>query len=241
MVASPSLTAPSFADAPLGLLAHAPNELRGRHCHDTAYVAIILEGGYQEAGDEGRFDVGPGDAVIHHAFESHLDRVEARGARVLILDLPAALTGTPHVRGRVRDPDALVRVAGRDAADAAALLVEDFAVAPAVAHDWPDLLAHDLRTFAPFALRDWAETHGVRAETLSRGFRTAYGCTPKAYRADIRARAALAAVRAGHEPLAAIAHRLHFTDQAHMTKAVARISGVTPGRWRERQLDTIRR
>ena len=159
MAASLSSAAPAFADAPLGLLAHAPNELRGRHCHDTAYVAIILEGGYQEAGDEGRFDVGPGDALIHHAFESHLDRVEARGARVLILDLPAALTGTPHVRGRVRDPDALVRIAGRDAADAAALLVEDFAVAPAAAHDWPDLLAHDLRTFAPFALREIGRAH----------------------------------------------------------------------------------
>ncbi|AVA13905.1 MULTISPECIES: helix-turn-helix domain-containing protein [Sphingopyxis] len=232
---------PSFAAAPLGLLAHVPNELRGRHCHDTAYVAIVLEGGYQEAGDEGRFDVGPGDALIHHDFESHLDRVEARGARVLILDLPPTLAGAPHVRGRVRDPDALVRFASRDAAAAAALLVEDFTALPAAARDWPDLLARDLRALTPFALADWAEMHGVRAETLSRGFRVAYGCTPKAYRADVRARAALAAARASGESFAAIAHRLHFTDQAHMTRAVARISGVTPGRWRARQLITIQR
>ncbi|AMG74443.1 helix-turn-helix domain-containing protein [Sphingopyxis granuli] len=232
---------PPFAAAPLGLLAHVPNELRGRHCHDTPYVAIVLEGGYQEAGDEGRFDVGPGDALIHHDFESHLDRVEARGARVLILDLPPTLAGASHVRGRVRDPDALVRVASRDAAAAAALLVEDFTAVPAAARDWPDLLARDLRTLTPFALADWAETHGVRAETLSRGFRAAYGCTPKAYRADVRARAALAAARASGESFAAIAHRLHFTDQAHMTRAVARISGVTPGRWRARQLITIQR
>ncbi|QUM71053.1 helix-turn-helix domain-containing protein [Sphingopyxis granuli] len=81
----------------------------------------------------------------------------------------------------------------------------------------------------------------MRAETLSRGFRAAYGCTPKAYRADVRARAALAAARASGESFAAIAHRLHFTDQAHMTRAVARISGVTPGRWRARQLITIQR
>ncbi|QUM71054.1 AraC family ligand binding domain-containing protein [Sphingopyxis granuli] len=145
---------PSFAAAPLGLLAHVPNELRGRHCHDTAYVAIVLEGGYQEAGDEGRFDVGPGDVLIHHDFESHLDRVEARGARVLILDLPPTLAGAPYVRGRVRDPDALVRFASRDAAAAAALLVEDFTALPAAARDWPDLLARDLRTLTPFALAD---------------------------------------------------------------------------------------
>ena len=53
-----------FADAPLGLLDHHPHELRARHCHDDAFVAVVLEGGYQEAGDEGRFDVRPGDAVF---------------------------------------------------------------------------------------------------------------------------------------------------------------------------------
>ncbi|HWW59348.1 MAG TPA: helix-turn-helix domain-containing protein, partial [Sphingopyxis sp.] len=62
--------------------------------------------------------------------------------------------------------------------------------------------------------------------------------TPKAYRANARVRAALAAIRAGAEPLSDIAHRLHFTDQAHMTHAVARLSGVTPGAWRRRQIDT---
>lgn len=198
-----------FADAPLGLLAHHPHELRTRHCHDAPFVAVVLEGGYQEAGDEGRFDVRAGDALIHHAFESHLDRVEARGARVLILDLPPELARTPHVRGRVADPDALVRLAARD-----------------------------LRGAVTIVLGEWAERTGVRAETLSRGFRAAYGCTPKAYRADARARAALAAVRAGAEPLAAIAHRFGFADQAHMTHAVARLSGAPPGRWRKSQIDT---
>ena len=108
------MRSPRFADAPLGLLDHHPHELRARHCHDDAFVAVVLEGGYQEAGDEGRFDVRPGDALIHHPFESHLDRVEAKGARVLVLGLPAELAASAHVRGRVGDPDALVRLAARD-------------------------------------------------------------------------------------------------------------------------------
>lgn len=112
---------PHFADAPLGLLCHDPNELRARHCHDDPFVAVVLEGGYQEAGDEGRFDVRPGDALIHHAYESHLDRVEAKGARVLVLDLPPELPDSPHVRGHVADPDALVRIAARDPRAASAL------------------------------------------------------------------------------------------------------------------------
>lgn len=230
-----------FAEAPLGLLDHTPGELRDRHCHDDAFVAVVLEGGYQEAGDEGRWNVRPGDALIHHAFESHLDRFEAKGARVLVLALPAELAATPVVRGSVVDPDRLVRLAERDARAASAHFAAMFAAARPAALDWPDLLADDLRRLAPFALADWAEEKGVRPETLSRGFRAAYGCTPKSYRADVRARAALAAARLGGEPFADIAHRLHFTDQAHMTHAVARLTGATPGWWRRRQMDTRQR
>lgn len=232
------MTARRFADAPIGLLDHHPNELRTRHRHDDAFVAVVLEGGYQEAGDEGRFDVRPGDALIHHSFEAHLDRVEAKGARVLVLDLPVTLAATPHICGRVADPDLLVRVAARDPRAAAAAFAEQFVATSDAALDWPDLLARDLRGSSAIRLGEWAERTGVRAETLSRGFRAAYGCTPKAYRADARARAALAAVRAGAGTLSDIAHHFHFADQAHMTHAVARLSGATPGAWRRRQIDT---
>ena len=189
-----------FADAPLGLLDHGPGEYRNRHCHEHAFVAVVLEGGYQEAGDEGRWNVRPGDALIHHAYESHLDRFEAKGARVLVLSLPAQLA-VAGLRGRVADPDRLVRLAERDGRAASAHFAELFIAAVPAALDWPDMLADDLRRLDPFALSDWAEEKGVRAETLSRGFRSAYGCTPKSYRADVRARAAFAAVRMGEEPL----------------------------------------
>ena len=229
-----------FADAPLGLLDHGPGEYRDRHCHRHAFVAVVLEGGYQEAGDEGRWNVRPGDALIHHAYESHLDRFEAKGARVLVLSLPAQLAVT-RLRGRVADPDRLVRLAERDGRAASAHFSELFVAAAPAVLDWPDMLADDLRRLDPFALSDWADEKGVRAETLSRGFRSAYGCTPKSYRADVRARAAFAAVRMGDEPFAEIAHRLHFTDQSHMTHAVAGLTGAPPGWWRRRQMDTRQR
>lgn len=230
-----------FADAPLGLLRHDAHERRARHCHDTPFAAVVLEGGYQEAGDEGRWNVRPGDVLIHHAFESHLNRFDASGARVLILDLPPELAQGAQMRGRVDDPEHLVRLAQRDGRAASALLAESFVALPPASLDWPDILAGELRTLEPLALADWAERHGVRAETLSRGFRTAYGCTPKAYRADVRARAAFRAARTGSDPFAVIAHHLHFTDQSHMTHAVARLTGATPGWWRRRQMDTIQR
>jgi len=232
---------PCFADAPPGLLDHGAGELLARHCHEHAFVAIVLEGGYQEAGDEGRWNVHPGDALIHHAYESHLDRFEAKGARVLVLPLPAAFTQTGF-RGHVDDPDMLVRLAERDRRAASVHFAKLFVAAAPTALDWPDMLADDLRRLDPFALSEWAEAKGVRAETLSRGFRSAYGCTPKSYRANVRARAAFAAIRQGDgEDFAAIAHRLHFTDQAHMTHAVAGLTGAPPGWWRRRQMDTRQR
>lgn len=145
-----------FADAPLGLLDHGPGEYRDRHCHEHAFVAVVLEGGYQEAGDEGRWNVRPGDALIHHAYESHLDRFEAKGARVLVLSLPAQLAAGAGLRGRVADPDRLVRLAERDGRAASAHFAELFTAAAPAALDWPDMLADDLRRLDPFALSDWA-------------------------------------------------------------------------------------
>lgn len=221
-----------FAEAPFGLLRHFAYERRERHCHDNAFVAVVLSGGYQEAGDEGRWNVGPGDVLVHHAFESHLDRFEARGAEVLILGLPTQLAGTASLRGRVQDAEALARLAERDRRAAEILLAETFVALPRSALDWPDLLANDLREREHFALAEWAESAGLRVETLSRGFRSAYGCTPKMYRAVVRARAAFVAASGSDTPFAVIAHQLQFADQAHMTRAVTSLTGAPPGSWR---------
>jgi AraC-like DNA-binding protein len=222
----------SFAEAPIGRLRHHANELRDRHCHDDPFVAVVLSGGYQEAGDEGRWNVRAGDVLIHHAFESHLDRFDSRGAEVLVLPLPAALGQARTMRGRVADPDVLVRLAERDLDDAQASLAEQFVTGLVAPLDWPDALAADLRAIRDMPLGQWAEQAGVRPETLSRGFRLAYGCTPKAYRASARARAAVTALRGSNTPFAGVAHQLGYADQAHMTRAVTMLTGLTPGGWR---------
>ncbi|MDC7810426.1 AraC family transcriptional regulator [Sphingomonas koreensis] len=224
----------SFAEAPIGRLRHHANELRERHCHDDPFVAVVLSGGYQEAGDEGRWNVRPGDVLIHHAFESHLDRFDHRGAEVLVLPVPHALSQSRTMRGRVADPDLLVRLAERDLGEAQASLAGQFASCTAAPLDWPDALAADLRAMRDIPLGQWAEQAGVRQETLSRGFRLAYGCTPKAYRANARARAAVSALRGTDTPFAAVAQQLGYADQAHMTRAVTMLTGLTPGGWRRR-------
>ncbi len=222
----------SFAEAPLGRLRHRANEVRDRHCHDDPFVAVVLSGGYQEAGDEGRWNVRAGDVLIHHGFESHLDRFDSCGTEVLILPLPVEFAQARTVRGRIADADLLVRIAERDLITAQAMLAEQFVATTASTLDWPDALAADLRAMPDIALGQWAEQAGVRPETVSRGFRLAYGCAPKAYRASARARAAVTALRGSKTPFAAVAHQLGYADQAHMTRAVTMLTGLTPGGWR---------
>lgn len=211
---------------------HGAAETLERHCHDHPFLSLILAGGYVEAGDEGRRRVGPGDVLVHHAFESHVDRFDPRGAEVLILPLAEGAADRALAAGRIADPDVVARLAERDPAAAARRLLADLVPVAAPVQDWPDRLAADLRALAPLEMGRWASAHGLRPETVSRGFRQAYGVSPKAYRATVRARAAHAALRDRGRGLPAVAADLGFADQAHMTRAVSALTGAPPTAWR---------
>ena len=98
-----------------------------RHRHAEAYAAVVLAGTYEEAGDNGRRRVGPGDVVVHRAWEAHLNRTPGAGAQVLNLPLTA---GDLPAFGRADDVDTLVRAAERDPAEASARLAVMLRPAP---------------------------------------------------------------------------------------------------------------
>lgn len=216
----------AFAQAPFGRQQHPANQRLARHCHDSAFATIVLEGGYLEAGDEGRRSVNPGDVLIHHAYESHLDCFSKRGADVLIV--PVDARSNLALYGRVSDPDALVRTALRSPHDAWLALASDMLASDQRHLDWPDLLAEQLRNDSQLCLRQWADSHGLRPETVSRGFQLAYSSSPKAFRAAARARAAVRRIRESRQPLADIAATLGYADQAHMSRSVKALTGQMP-------------
>ena len=199
-----------------------------RHRHDDGYAAVVVSGAYEEAGDAGRRRVGPGDVVVHRAFEAHLNHTPAAGAQVLNLPLPAG--GLPAFGG-IDDLDGLVRAAERDLFEAAALLTDGFRPAQASRADWPDLLAAALASGDAGRLGDWAGVFGLSPEHLSRGFGKVFGVTPQRFRLEARARAALADL-AGPAALAEVAAAHGFADQAHMTRSVRAVTGRPPGAWK---------
>jgi AraC-like DNA-binding protein len=203
-----------------------------RHRHQASYLALVLSGGYEEAGDRGRFRVHGGEAVVHGAFEAHLNRYESTGAEVLNLLLPAWLEPeTPLLRSS--DPDFAVRLAEKDPREAVTFLLSNSKSVPMHAADWPDELAFEIMQCPHLRLGTWARSRGLADATVSRGFSQVYGLNPLTYRLQIRGRMAWRKAIGGQQSLSELAMDTGFSDQAHMTRAVAFITGRTPGAWRK--------
>ena len=203
-----------------------------RHRHAAGYMTLVIAGGYDEAGDVGRFRVRPGDLLVHRPFEAHRNAFGRRSAEVI--NLP--LVDLPHLAALnlVGDPDLVARLAERDPAAAArAAAATDEPVAGE--DDWPDALAAALRSRADlFRIGHWARERGFAPASVSRGFRRLFGTTPERYRAEARARLAWSRIVRTGQPLAAIACEIGFADQAHMTRFVGAVTGQPPSRWRGR-------
>ena len=203
----------------------------GRHVHEEAYAALVLSGGYEEAGDHGRFQVKAGDVIFHGQFEAHLDRFPEAGAVVLNLRLPIGCSYTPGIAS-VADPDSIARVAERSRRDAIDLLFPTAMSEMPRPADWPDELAAALLKNPSLKLSRWGEKNGISPWAVSRGFALVFGISPEAFRARTRARHALKFIHDTPAPLASIAADLGFADQSHMTRSVKQLTGIGPQAWR---------
>ncbi|MDQ2877935.1 MAG: AraC family transcriptional regulator [Pseudomonadota bacterium] len=212
---------------------HAAGQRLNRHGHRDGYAAIVLSGGYVEAGQGARVRAAAGDVILHDRFDRHQDRFGGNGAVVLNLPLSRPVTWRT---GRIDDADTLVRVAGHDPGAAAILL--DAVVRPTgfALTDWVDQLAEGLSGDNVMTLAAWADRFGLRPASLSRGFALAYGVSPKRYRYEQRARRAVQALSGWRDPLSRLAATLDFADQAHMTRAVVALTGMAPGSLRAKSV-----
>jgi AraC-like DNA-binding protein len=204
-----------------------------RHRHPHPYAAVVLDGAYREAGSGGRFRVSSGEVMFHDAFDAHVNCVEPTGAVILNIPLRSHAAHAAHrAHFGVANVDAIAAMAERDPAAAERELLTSLIELPAPAGDWPDLLAADLRRNAVASLELWSAHHGLTPHSLSRGFRNAFGVTPKRFGLESKAHAALRYIRVGTTPLSAIAADAGFSDQAHMTRTIAELTGNPPSHWR---------
>lgn len=203
---------------------HMAGDRLGRHRHRESYAAVVIEGGYQEAGDRGRLFVEAGHVVFHGAHEAHCNAFPTTGA--VVLNLPVGFDRMPLAR--IANPDELVRLAERDVRAATDYLCATIMSDDARCDDWPSLLARRLIDSPDLDLTGWAMAHGLAPQSLSRGFRQIFGVTPKRFRAEQRALHAMRLAAAWRGRGAALAAELGFADQAHMSRSVRALAGKRP-------------
>ncbi len=208
----------------------APGETILRHVHAQAYATVVLDGGYEEAGECGRWQVRAGDVLLHAPFSAHWDQAPRRGARLLNLPMPASVRQSAC--GSVDDPDLLVRLAERDPLEAAAALMQGWQPGQNGLADVPDLLAQALSDPHAPGVQAWSGQYGVSRETAFRWFRSAYGVAPTRYRIEARARLAWRMIVDCVASLAEVAAAAGYADQAHMSRDVKAFTGRAPGAWR---------
>jgi len=205
-----------------------------RHRHLRAYATVVLAGSFEESGYSGRIRATAGDVLIHPAMDCHANQMISAGVKLIRLDWPD--TSGVGALYHLDNVDELARTAERDVAEATLLLertlLESSLPSPGQRNDWPDLLLMDLARSASTEIGAWAEMNGLARETVSRGFAAAYGTTPSVLRAELRARTAWLRITRGSDCLCGIAADTGFSDQAHMTRWVHRITGAPPGAWR---------
>jgi AraC-like DNA-binding protein len=208
--------------------AHLP-----RHRHLEAYAIVLVRGVFDQVSYAGRVRVTEGDVLIQPTLDCHANRMVSDGAR--IFRLPWEHGGGLGGLYRLRDLDAVARIAERDAAEATLCVRDQLrqgAHRKAGASDWPDVFAAQLVSGDVTAIGGWAEQLGLARETVARGFVKAYGVSPRRFRLETKVRNAWLAVVETNESLASIAARLGFSDQPHLTRAMSELTGWTPAAWR---------
>lgn len=209
--------------------ANAPCARFERHHHWKAYAALVIRGSCEEAGDRGRFRAHVGNVMVHRAFDAHNNCIGRSGASFLNFPIDEPLAAG---FGAVADVDAIIRAHERDPLEAAALFRAQVRIEPTGENDWPDMLARHLSDHRADRLDKWAERHGLHPASLSRGFRKAYGVSPKRFRLERLASRAARRIRAGTPGFSTIAAETGFADQAHMTRVIGALFGASPRRLR---------
>jgi len=216
---------------------HGAGETLAAHRHRQAYAGLVLRGGYVEFGPDGAWACEAGDLVLHPPFHLHGDRMNRSGAVVLNFVLPfgslAFRTMSTFCVVRPAAPERLERAASRDPASALAQALEDAERhVPARPVDWCDHVAETLASAPHKQVGSVARQHGVSPEHASRVFRRRFGVGPARFRAEQNLRRALRSLAGGCDRLADVAHTAGYADQAHMSRAVKAVTGVSPGQLR---------
>jgi AraC-like DNA-binding protein len=211
---------------------HGPHDRLAFHRHESAYIALPLEGTYEESSADGRFTCAPGTAVIHGEWHMHANRFTAAGGRVLNIELPAGLAPPGGSAAVTVDVVEIEKLARQEPARAAGAVLETRAGTgdgARIASDPVSAFLRSVRHRPTARIADLAAELGVSREHLARLVKAELGIGPTRLRSEWRFRLAAGLLARG-EPLARVAAEAGYSDQSHMTRDIKSRLGRTPGR-----------
>lgn len=222
------------ADRRLVLSHYAAGEACRAHRHGEVQRSLLLAGGYIETSDEGRREVEGRTFSVKPAGFEHEDTFGGAGA--LILSVQGKDGGTSKDRYRLTpwaSPHAVQMMmcdafAG-NATTAGMPGGECGADGEAPVPGWLREARRRLMEQPGMPIASLARSMGRHPVYLARQFRAAFGRPPSQIRQDDRTARAIDRIVRSSLSLADIAFAEGFSDQAHMTRAVRRVSGRTPG------------
>ena len=224
---------------------YAPGVAQPRHRHGEPSLSLVLCGELDETSSAGSYRAAAGSLVIKPAEHWHANEYGPRRRHLVQLEVPAELQSRlPHDYGW-HDTSPLARrvmallhhrpgsgeaaeLALWDALDQVRGDDRDECRTP---HWWPralELLEVDPTRAVSAA--EVARTVGVHPVHLARVCRRQLGCTLHEHLRRRRVMAAWRTAERGDDSLAAIAARVGFADQSHMTRAFASVLGISPAR-----------
>lgn len=233
-----------------------PREVLDWHEHRNLSFCFLMTGTYQETTRSQTLTCRPGDVVVKQPNIRHLNTFGQQGAVCLLLEISEDLL---KIATELAELDLSTLVRNPYFARIGLELREEFRLADRLSPAMLEGLA--LRSIGALfrlqreeskeqsrveAIRELLDSgkqpdeitrhHLVPAEraTMRRLFFKKQGCSMDTYALRRRALRAFDELLNTDHPLAEIAVRCGFYDQAHFTKAFSSLFGVTPGRLRSR-------
>jgi AraC family transcriptional regulator len=229
-----------------------------RHTHAAPFLAMIIRGGYVETSGRFAAKLRAFEGEVHPEGMDHADEVLVPRTHCLLVEVAgnAGRSAADAVDGaRLTAPVAMSSSAVTVGAELFAAMhagdaVEPLAIECALAELIGEIVvARSVRAkgtppwiarvralqedeFArPLRLAEVARAVDLHPVYVSRKFREVTGAGLAATLRRVRVARALASLATG-APIARVALSCGFADQSHLTKAVRRVTGRTPGGWR---------
>ena len=240
---------------------HASNTSLALHSHPNATITIVLGGGYNETLGGVTHRLPPMSVVVKPPHTPHANRVDARGARCLLLELSAdgvdsinpvaGVFETPRVahlvRGgglalktlavleqRVNEPKMLA-LESLTMELTALIGIETGALSTKEPAAWLKRVRERLEeSSTEITLGDLAKEAGCHPIHLTRMFRRAYGESIGSYARNVRLTKVTRAIASARgDTLSRSAMSNGYYDHSHLSHDFLTRTGMTPAEWRD--------